>query len=412
MTHQRSQEVYDRFLRQWSRAGWERRLQRPSNPAPAGYAVIDGQRYLDFASNDYLGLSRRRELAAASAQYATDWGSGSRGSRLLAGDWSIFESLERRIAAGTGAEAALIFSSGYQANLGVIAALADSTLEGGSPAIFADRLNHASMHAGCQLAGVRQHRFRHTDYDHLEKLLQKHRADHRHAWILSETVFSMEGSFADLTALTYLARKYDAGLYLDDAHGFGVFGRQGFGRAAYLGADLGAGLGADLVIGTFGKSVAAMGAYVACSQTLRRYLLNRCGAAIYSTALAPPVIGMIEAGLDIIKAEPSLRRKVRGAAALLRRRLKSSVGDCLEGLGDGGAMAQHCPIVPLYVGDQSQTERVAAMAWDQGFAIPVIRYPTVPKGTARLRLSLSAAHPHGELERLVHVLEHSVKESV
>ncbi len=380
---------YRHFLRRRSVAGLERFFARPSTPSRPGRAVINGREYIDFSGNDYLGLSRHRHLARQSARAARKWGSASRGSRLLAGDLQIMNDLEKRIATGVGKDGALLFSSGFQANISVIAALCDPgsddpmAIGSSATSVFSDRLNHASIHAGCRLAGIRQHRFRHLDYAHLDALLSRYGKEAGRRLIISETVFSMDGDHADLDALSALAKRHKAMLYLDDAHGFGVFGRHGFGRAAHRPA--------DVIVGTFGKAAASIGAYVATGAVLRHYLINRCGATIYSTAPAPPTLGVVAAALDIFATQPHLRRRVRNNAAFLRRRLGIK-GPC------------NSPIVPILTGDISTAQQMAIDLEKKGFLVPAIRYPTVPKGTERLRISLSAAHRQSDLERLIDAL--------
>ncbi|MDP3428118.1 MAG: aminotransferase class I/II-fold pyridoxal phosphate-dependent enzyme, partial [Humidesulfovibrio sp.] len=241
---------------------------------------------LDFSGNDYLGLARRPELVEAAAEAGRRFGAGSTGSRLLSGNTPLHEELEARIARDKGAETALVFASGYQANAACIAALLDKAALGAEPLVFADRLNHASMHLGCSLAGARQLRYRHLDLAHLLELLQKFAGDPRPKFILSETVFGMDGDMADVAGLQALALRSGALLYLDEAHATGVFGANGYGLAEAV--DLAP---TTVVMGTLSKALGVSGGYVACSALVRDYLINKAGGFIFSTAPSPLVLG-------------------------------------------------------------------------------------------------------------------------
>ncbi|MDO9633192.1 MAG: aminotransferase class I/II-fold pyridoxal phosphate-dependent enzyme, partial [Humidesulfovibrio sp.] len=227
---------------------------------------------LDFSGNDYLGLARRPELVEAAAEAGRRFGAGATGSRLLSGNTSLHETIEARIARDKGAEAALVFSSGYQANATCIAALLDKTVLGAEPLVFADRLNHASMHLGCALAGARQTRYRHLDLENLHALLEQCKNDPKPKVILSETVFGMDGDQVDVARLQALALRFGALLYLDEAHATGVFGPNGFGLAETI--ELAP---TTVVMGTFSKAMGVSGGYVACSTLVRDFLINKAG---------------------------------------------------------------------------------------------------------------------------------------
>ncbi len=362
---------------------------------PPGRVVVDGRELVNVSSNDYLGLSRSPQLVARSTQWGERWGAGSGASRLVSGSLEPFARVEEKLAAGKGAEAALVFASGYQANASILPALLDARLHGAQPLVFADRLNHASLHAGCNAAGVSQIRYRHNDMSHLEELLAakipggekaaENAADRPPAFILSETVFSMDGDRADIPALADLARRFGAFLYLDEAHATGVLGRNGFGLAAdHPGA-------ANLVMGTFGKALGGFGAYAACSATLRDYLINRCGGMVYSTALPPTVLGAMDAALDLIPELEEARRRLLRNAEALRAQWRDAGLDC------GASTTQ---IIPLILGDDEAALALSRALEEEGFLAVAIRPPTVPEGTSRLRIALSAVHGDDDLARL------------
>ncbi|MBF0159328.1 MAG: aminotransferase class I/II-fold pyridoxal phosphate-dependent enzyme, partial [Magnetococcales bacterium] len=261
-------------------------------------AVPDGkiheQRLIDFTSNDYLNLCHHPLLTARGCEWNQRWGNGSGASRLLSGHLALHEQVEEKLAHSKRTESALLFSSGFQANSTVLSALLDRQILGTTPLVFADRLNHASMHHGLHAAGVRQIRYRHRDMNHLETLLQRRVNDPAPRFILSETVFSMDGDQADIAALIELKQRYHAFLYLDEAHATGLFGPDGFGLASCYPGQV------DLIMATCGKALGSFGAWVACSRMLKDYLINYCPGFIYTTALPPAVLGAIDAAIELI----------------------------------------------------------------------------------------------------------------
>jgi 8-amino-7-oxononanoate synthase len=363
-----------------------RRSLRAFGPARGGRIESPAGPLVNFSSNDYLGLSRHPELVKRAGEYAERWGVGAGASRLVCGTRDIHEQIEAKLAKGKGSEAALVFASGYQANVSVLAALLDSKVLGAEPLVLSDRLNHASIHDGCKLAGVRELRYRHNDLRHLEELLGQNRRPRQPCFILSETVFSMDGDRADVGALVALARRHDALLYLDEAHATGVLGRNGFGLAADFPG------GAEVVMGTFSKALGSFGAYVACSATLRDYLVNRCGGFIYSTALPPPVLGAIDAALDLLPGLEDARGKLQRSAAGLRDAFRARGLDC------GSSSTQ---IVPVVVGEEAAALQLARGLEDEGMLAIAIRPPTVPAGTSRLRFSITTEHTEDDIARLI-----------
>ena len=232
--------------------------------------------WLDLSSNDYLGLSRHPEVIASGKACADTYGAGSTGSRLLSGNLPCFEALEKQVAQFKNSDAALVFSTGYQANSSALAALLASELNCSEPVVFTDRLIHASLHHACKLAGARQHRFRHNDLGHLRELLMRHAKPDRPAWIITETVFGMDGDLCSVTELADIACEFDACVYLDEAHATGVFGPQGQGLGALLSPAIETlkSKGQWVVMGTFSKAVGVSGAYLACSTAVKKLLVE------------------------------------------------------------------------------------------------------------------------------------------
>lgn len=340
--------------------------------------------HADFSHNDYLGLSRHPLVLQAARDAVTCWGAGATGSRLLSGDYDLLGDFEQEIARDKGTEAALIFVSGYQANATALAALLDRRVLGAAPLVFTDRLNHASLHHACHLAGVHQQRYRHCDLNHLEGLLQKSEAA-APKFIVSETVFGMDGDRVDVAALATLAQRYGAFLYLDDAHATGVLGGQGYG--------LGVGSNANTVVmGTFSKALGASGAYLTCSTTVASYLINHSTGFIYSTAPAPAVIAAARASWQLLPTLNEVRAQLLGRAAQVRTRLQA------HGF-DTGASDTH--ILPLILGDDARTLAMQKKLMALGIKVSAIRPPTVPTNSARLRIALSAAHTPAQIEALL-----------
>ncbi len=375
-------EAWRRCLEGLEKTGRRRRL-RDVDRLGDGRVDSGAGPVLDFSSNDYLGLSHHPVLIERACAYARRWGAGAGASRLVSGNLLPFGEIEAKIARGKGAEAALVFVSGVQANVTLLPALLDAKVLGGEPLVYADRLNHASLIQGCVAAGVRQIRFRHNDLEHLEALLARDEALARPRVIITESVFSMDGDCADVAALAALAEKYGAFLYLDEAHATGVMGRDGFGLAH--------GLRNALVMGTFSKGLGGFGAYAACSAVLREYLVNRCGGVIYATALPPAVLGAMEAALDMIPELGAARARVAGHAARFRAALAGA------GLDTGASTTQ---IVPLILGAEERALDMARALEAEGFLAVAIRPPTVPAGTSRIRFTFSAGHTEEQVAAL------------
>lgn len=361
-----------------------RRSLRPTiKLAGARVCFGGGPELRDFSSNDYLGLSHHPEMIQASQDYAEQFGAGAGASRLVSGNLQPIEEIEHKLAIAKKTEAALVFVSGAQANLTLLPALLDTKTLMAPPLVYADKLNHASLIQGCVAAGVKQIRFRHNDLEHLEMLLQKDSGENRPRFIITESVFSMDGDGPDIGLLSHLAEKFNAFLYIDEAHATGVLGENGFGLAC--------GLKNTLIMGTFSKGLGGFGGFVACSKLLRDYLINRCGGLIYATALPPSVLGTMNKSLDLIPKMISQRQHLQNMAELLREKLQK------VGLNTGKSTTQ---IVPLILEDEKFCVDLARKLETEGFCTVAIRPPTVPAGTSRLRLALSALHQESDIQAL------------
>jgi 8-amino-7-oxononanoate synthase len=359
-----------------------RRVLRPASLAAGGRILRDGHTLVDFSSNDYLGLATNPLLAERAREWTARHGTGSGASRLVTGTHEAVLALEARVAAFKGKEAALIFASGWQANAAAIPALL-AALPGA--AVFADRLIHASMHAGLAAAGVRQHRFRHNDLDHLEELLAAKGDGAPARLILSESVFSMDGDIADLSRLALIAQAHDAILFVDEAHATGVLGPQGRGLTAGI-------AGVDIAMGTFSKALGGFGAYIAGSRALIDWLVNAASGFVFSTAPPPAVFGAIDAALDLVPGMDAERAHLVALATRLR------VGLADLGIDHGASASQ---IVPAVIGAEADAMALAAGLESRGLLAAAIRPPTVPPGTSRLRLALRAGHSERDIDALL-----------
>jgi 8-amino-7-oxononanoate synthase len=369
-------------------AGLTRRRRVLESPC-GRTAAVDGREMLNFASNDYLGLAGNAEIAAALADGAVRWGGGSGASHLVSGHLAPHEALETELAAFTGFPRALTFSTGYLANLAVT-----PTFAGRGDAVFSDRLNHASIIDAVQLAkahGAEVHRYPHGDMAALERLLAA--SDAPDKLIVSDAVFSMDGDLAPLPALFALAERHDAWLAVDDAHGFGVLGPHGAGSLAHFNLPFHPRL---LLMGTLGKAAGVAGAFVAGSETAIEYLLQRARSYIFTTAAPPAVACALSKSLDLIRHGDALRAALVANIARLR--------DGLAGL-PWRLLPSATAIQPLVVGANDAAVALAQALWQRGLWVPAIRPPTVPKGTARLRISVSAAHTAADIDRLVAALK-------
>ena len=368
-------------LAELSELGLYRKTRLVSGPQGPN-VVLDGRPVLLLCSNNYLGLADHQRVQAAAADAAMRWGVGAGASRLVSGTMTVHRRLEERLAAFKRTEAALLFGSGYLANLGVITALARA-----DDVVFSDELNHASIIDGCRLSRAETFVYAHNDIEHLAWGLE--RAGSRAAAIVTEAVFSMDGDLAALEEISDLAQRHDVRLVVDEAHATGCIGPGGCGAVAD------AGLEVDVVIGTLGKALGSYGAFAACRTEMARYLTNTSRPLIFSTAPPPPAVAGALASLELLEEQPRRVDRLQANAEVLRAELAR------EGFDVAGSTTQ---IVPLIVGDAHTAMRVCEAALQRGVFAQAIRPPTVAPGTARLRLAVMATHTKDELREAARVL--------
>jgi 8-amino-7-oxononanoate synthase len=363
--------------------GLYRRMRMVSGPQ-GPRVVLDGKPVLLLCSNNYLGLADHPRVREAAADAAMRWGVGAGASRLVSGNMTLHRRLEERLAAFKGTQSAVLFGSGYLANLGVVPALARK-----GEIVFSDELNHASIIDGCRLAGAETFIYRHADVDHLAWGLRN--ADGRGALIVTDGVFSMDGDVAPLQEIVELARHHDVRVMVDDAHGTGTQGPGGRGAVADAGLDG----EVDVVVGTLGKSLGSYGAFVACDKVTARYLVNSARSLIFSTALPPAAVAAAMAALELLLEQPRRVERLADNCDALRDELAR------EGFDVSGS---HTQIVPLIIGDAGLAMRICEAALDHGVFAQAIRPPTVAEGTSRLRLAVMASHTKSELRDAARVL--------
>ncbi|MBY0449715.1 MAG: 8-amino-7-oxononanoate synthase [Cyanobacteria bacterium] len=342
---------------------------------------------LDFSSNDYLGLSQHPLLKARAAEAIARDGVGSTGSRLISGSSDAITLLEERVADWKQTEAALVLNSGYQANVSILQAI----LQPGDW-VFCDALNHASLNDGVLLSGARLARYHHRDLQHLAEKLAKAPKDTL-KWIVTDSVFSMDGTLADCPALVALADAFGAQILLDEAHASGVYGES---RASGLSEAQGMSGKIHLQMGTFSKALGGFGAYLAGSRTMIETVINRGRGFIYSTALPPAVIAAADAAVHVVQTEPEHRKALWQRMEQVHSRL--------------GVLSHPSHIVPLHVGEGSRAMGFNRALKEAGFFLQAIRPPTVPENTARLRLSLSARHTPEQVDALCTAWENLKKD--
>ena len=402
---QSPEDRFVKYLEEAEAADLKRQL-REVHPVSARECIVEGveKPCLDFSSNNYLGIADHPRLKEEAVRWTSIFGTGSKASRLVSGTFPEYMDLERRIAEWKGTEDSLIVGSGYMANTGIIPAVVERR-----SAIFADKLNHASLNAGCILSGAQFLRYAHNDLAELEKKVENFHENHlakssgdsygsisdsaskkAELLIVSDTVFSMDGDVADIEKLANFAKKSGALLYLDDAHATGIFGEKGEGLAH--------GKNANLAMGTFSKAMGCYGAYIACSKTLKEYLVNRCGSFVYTTALPPGVYGSISAAVELVQTKEfcEIRKNLLLRSADLAKEIR--------GLGFDTGRTE-TPIIPVIIGDTEETLRISQILLEKNIFAVAIRPPTVPRNSARLRVSLNAAHTEEDVERLLNALQ-------
>ncbi len=370
------------WLRQRRAQGLYRHREVVEGPQGAA-VVVEGRRLVNFCSNDYLGLANHPDVVLAWQRGAERYGVGSGASHLICGHLRPHHQLEEELAEFTGRERALLFSTGYQANLGVISALTEP-----GDRVYQDRLNHASLLDGARLAGARLRRYPHGDTAILARWLARHPA----ALIATDGVFSMDGDLAPLPRLAELAKAHGAWLYVDDAHGFGVLGPDGSGTVAHYRLDQEQ---VPVLMATLGKAVGVFGAFVAGSQVLIETLIQKARTYVYTTALPPAAAEAVRASLGLIRRQSWRREYLKHLIERFRQGARELNLPLLPSA---------TPVQPLVVGDSQAAVALARKLREQGFWVAPIRPPTVPPGSARLRITLTADHREEQVERLLTAL--------
>jgi 8-amino-7-oxononanoate synthase len=336
----------------------------------------DGRQLLSFSCNDYLNLTQHPSIKQAAVAAIEEYGAGSGASRLITGNHPLYAKLEARLAHLKSTDAACVFGSGYLTNTGVI-----PVLIGQDGLVLIDELSHACIYAGAQLSRGTVITFRHNDIDHVNELLERHRSQHRHALIVTDGVFSMDGDLAPLDELLSLGQRFDAWLMSDDAHGIGVVGG---GRGSSFSAN--ARIPVPLQMGTLSKAIGSYGGYLCASAPVVELMRNRARTLIYSTGLPPACVAAAIAALDLIEREPAYAAlPVEKAKAFTKR---------------AGLPPAQSPIVPIVIGDEEGAVAASRLLENEGYLVVAIRPPTVPPGTARLRLTFTAQHPDDKIENL------------
>ena len=343
--------------------------------------IVDGKKMIMIGSNNYLGLTNHPRVKEESIEALKKYGSGCAGSRFLNGTLDIHVQLENKLARFMRKEAALVFSTGFQTNLGAIAAIA-----GKDDVLIIDKMDHASIIDGCRLSFSEVKKFRHNDMEDLERVLQQHNGKGK--LIIVDGVFSMEGDIIDLPNVVRLARKYHARVMVDDAHGIGVLGETGRGTAEHFGLED----EVDLIMGTYSKSLASIGGFIVASDPVIHYIKHSARALIFSASPPPASVAAVSAAIDIIEEEPERRER------LWRNTKKMMEG--FKALGYNTAQSE-TPIIPVIVGDDNKAFTMARMLHDKGIFANVAVSPAVPNGMALIRTSYMATHTDGQLDRVL-----------
>ncbi len=380
----------DRALGEIRDRGLLRRMRMISGPQ-GPRVLLDGRPVLLLCSNNYLGLADHPRVREAAAEAAMRYGAGAGASRLISGTMRIHRRLEERLADFKGAEAALLFGSGYLANTGITQALARK-----GEVVFSDELNHASIVDGCRLAGAETFVYRHADTEHLAWGLTQ--AQGRGSLIVTDGVFSMDGDVAPLQEIVSLAQEHDARVMVDEAHGTGAIGPGGRGAVAAAGVED----EVDVLVGTLGKALGSYGAYVCCSKRMAKFLVNTTRTFIFSTAPGPPSVAGAMAALELLREQPRRVEKLQRNASLMREALQA------RGLGSVPGETQ---ILPILIGEAESAVAASEAALSRGVFAQAIRPPTVPAGTSRLRLTVMASHTKSELRDAAATIATAVKDA-
>ena len=359
-----------------------RRHLRTVMSAPTGTIHLDGRDVVLLGSNNYLGLSTHPQVIAAAVEATQVFGTGASGSRLISGNSELYTTLETNLAKTKNTEAALVFSSGYAANTSIIPVLA-----GEGDLILSDTLNHASIIDGCRLSRATTKVYQHCDVEHLKTLLSESMAFRRRL-IVTDGVFSMDGDIAPLPDIYEVATRYDAMLLVDEAHGFGVLGRDGSGTVSHFGLD-GEGI---IQMGTLSKAIGALGGYIAGRHALVELLINKARGFIFTTGLPPATLAAANAALDVMRSSPDLRQRLFSHAKCFKTAL-THLGYTL--------LPSETQILPVVLGSPQRATRIADALFIEGVFAPAIRPPAVPPDTSRLRLTVMATHTETEIQRAI-----------
>lgn len=381
-------KAYEKYLSTLHNSGKYRRLGQFRQESNTGL--------LDFSTNDYLNLSHHKDIIKAGEIAAQRYGIGSTGSRLLSGNCKLVEEFEDVIAKDKKTESSLIFNSGFQANISTLSCILDDKILNAKPLVFFDKLNHSSLYQAVFLSKVELRRYHHNDINQLESFLEEHKNDPRPKFIVTETVFGMDGDIAPLEEIVALTKKFNAFLYLDEAHATGVFGLNGYGLSTTL----------DLqeiphiIMGTFSKAIGVSSGYIACNRIMRDFIINKGTGFIYSTAPSPSVIGAAFKAWEMIKALDNERKVLQGLGNTLRTMLKDYGFNI-------GTSATH--IIPIILNEEEKCLKAQKALLQAGVIVSSIRPPTVPPGTSRLRIALTTKHTNNDLKRLVETLNKVVE---
>jgi glycine C-acetyltransferase/8-amino-7-oxononanoate synthase len=346
---------------------------------------IDGKIFLSFCSNNYLGLANHPSVVKAVKDAVGKYGWGAGASRLVSGNMTLHETLENAISRFKGKEAAIVFPTGYMANLGAI-----STLVSNGDLVICDKLNHASIIDGCRLSGADFRVYAHCNMEKLENILKKS-SKYNRKLIVTDSVFSMDGDLAPLPDIVRIARKHKAMVMVDEAHGTGVFGKKGRGVVEHF--DLNKEI--DVVMGTLSKAIGSLGGYVVGEIDLINYLRNKARSFMYTTALPPAVCAASIAGINLIQADPSLRKSLWNNVCFIKDKLKLLNTDMIS---------SESQIIPILIGDAQKAVEISKLLYKRGILIPAIRPPTVPVNSSRLRMTVMSSHTQGDLECLIEAL--------
>mgnify|MGYP000865971396 CR=1 FL=1 len=378
-------KIFSEELEEIKSCGLYRSLKEINSPQEKEL-IVDGKTCINFSSNNYLGLATSISNKNDIIKAINKWGIGGGASRLVSGNFECYNKLEKELAEFKSRESSLVFATGYMANVGLISSIANE-----ETVIIIDRLNHASIIDGIRLSRTKLYVYKHCNADSLEGVLKRSKK-YKRILVITDSIFSMDGDIAPLKDITFLCEKFGAGLIVDEAHAFGVFGKKGAGIMSMYSLE-----GKAMIdMGTFSKSAGCLGGYVACDNIMREIMINKARSIIYTTGLPPCIIEANRSALNLIKNSEDKRIKLAELSNYLRNKLKKL------GYNTGNSTTQ---IIPVILGDNETVIMYQNKLFEQGFFVPAIRFPTVPKDTARLRLSLTSGHTIEDIDNFVDIME-------